>query len=232
MDVVRSQLSLSPNDANGRPAIRGPAVSSARCQWALLAIAFLGCEHDSRVRDHGMQTPTQLLAVPTGGVVDSALPLDEALRRFRVGLPRVDSLSGGARSRDQLIRRFVRAVERSDTAALRAMIISRAEFGHLYYPTSPYTREPTKQAAALAWFFVIEPSKVGITRVLGRFGGAPLGFRGYSCTDPPRCQGDNVVWQGCALRIRTADGTSVRHFFGPILERGGQFKFLSYANDL
>ena len=231
MDGVHSQLRLSPNDANGRPATRGPAVSSARCRWVLLAIAFLGCESDSQARDHRMRTPTQLVAVPTGSVVDSALPLDEALRRFRVGLPRVDSLSGGARSRDQLVRRFARAVERSDTAALRAMIISRAEFGHLYYPTSPYTRDPTKQAAALAWFFVIEPSKVGITRLLDRFGGAPLGFHGYSCTNPPTREGVNVVWQGCALRIRTAGGTSVRHFFGPILERGGQFKFLSYAND-
>jgi hypothetical protein len=111
------------------------------------------------------------------------------------------------------------------------MIISRAEFAHLYYPTSAYTREPTRQAAALAWFFVIEPSKVGLTRVLDRFGGAALGYRGYSCSAPPKRQGDNVLWEGCAVRVGTAGGTLTLHLFGPILQRDGRFKFLSYAND-
>jgi hypothetical protein len=111
------------------------------------------------------------------------------------------------------------------------MIISRAEFGHLYYPTSPYTREPTKQAAALAWFLVIEPSKVGVTRVLDRFGGTSLGYRGYSCSALSKHEGDNVVWEGCALKITAAAGTGALHLFGPILEREGRFKFLSYAND-
>jgi hypothetical protein len=230
MDLVRSQLSLLRNCTNGRRATRVPAVSSASWRCALLAIGLLCCERGAQVGGQDTQTPAQHVAVQAGGVVDSALPLDEALRRFRAGLPRVDSLSGGAPSPDELVRRFVRAVERSDTAALRAMIISRAEFAYVYYPSSPYTREPTKQAAALAWFFVIEPSKVGITRVLDRLGGAPLGYRGYSCTASPRRQGDNVVWEGCALEV-DAGGTSPLHLFGPILQREGRFKFLSYAND-
>jgi hypothetical protein len=197
----------------------------------LLAIGLLSCERSAAPGGEGSQTPSHQVVASAGGVIDSALPLDEALRRFRTGLPRVRSLSGGAASRDELVRRFVQAVERSDTAALRAMIVSRAEFAYLYYPTSPYTREPTKQAAALAWFFVIEPSKIGITRVLDRFGGASLGYRGHSCTAPPRHEGENVLWQACALRMGGAARTGTLHLFGPILQRQGHFKFLSYEND-
>lgn len=231
MDRVRSQLSLRRKYANRRHAHRMPAVSSAARWWSLLTIGLLGCDRSVQAAGESSQTPSHYVAAPAGAVIDSALPLDEALRRFRAGLPQVDSLSGGATSRDDLVRRFVRAVERSDTAALRAMIISRAEFAHVYYPTSPYTREPTKQAAALAWFFVIEPSKVGITRVLNRFGGASLGFRGYSCTEPSTREGNNVLWEECALRMGGAGRTRALQLFGPILQHEGRFKFLSYAND-
>lgn len=231
MDRVRSQLSLRRKYANRRHAHRMPAVSSAARWWSLLVIGLLCCDRSVQAGDESSQTPSRHVSAPAGGVIDSALPLDEALRRFRTGLPRVYSLSGGAASRDELVRRFVRAVERSDTTGLRAMIISRAEFAHLYYPTSPYTREPTKQAAALAWFFIIEPSKIGITRVLNRFGGASLSYGGHSCGAPPRREGDNVLWEECALRIGGAGGTRTLQLFGLILEREGRFKFLSYAND-
>jgi hypothetical protein len=195
-----------------------------------MLVALLCCDRGADAGGQGALIPAPPAGAPTGAVIDTALPLGEALRRFRAGLPQVDSLGGGALNRDDLVRRFVRAVERSDTASLRAMIVSRAEFAYLYYPTSPYTRPPTKQAAALAWFFVIEPSKVGITRVLDRFGGTPLGYRGYLCTAPSKREGGNVLWEGCSVRIRTVAGPQVFQLFGPILQRDGRFKFLSYAN--
>ena len=64
----------------------------------------------------------------SGRVVDSILPREEALRRFREGLAPVDSLAGGAGSRDELVAAFVRGIAAADTAAIARMAVSRAEF--------------------------------------------------------------------------------------------------------
>lgn len=75
-------------------------------------------------------------------VVDSLLSREELLRRFRGGVPPITALEGGSESRDGLVRRFMSALEKRDTVALRAMAMSRSEFAYLYYPTSPQGLPP------------------------------------------------------------------------------------------
>ena len=82
--------------------------------------------------------------------MDSLLPPEEALRRFREGLPVVAGLAGGAPSRDSLVRLFVGAVGRRDAALVNRLIVSRAEFAHLYYPSSPL-REPPEAEMRRCW---------------------------------------------------------------------------------
>jgi hypothetical protein len=164
-------------------------------------------------------------------VVDSSLPLEEALRRFRVGLPVVKELSGGAPTRDALVRRFVRAVEQRDTAAVRAMVLSRAEFAYLYYPDSPFTREPHKQMAGLVWFFTQANSSKGVTRAFNRLGGQPLAYRGHQCNVRPKRQGPNRLWEDCVVRLGQGNTDAELRLFGSIIERDGRLKFVSYAND-
>jgi hypothetical protein len=164
-------------------------------------------------------------------VVDSSLPLEEALHRFRVGLPVVTRLSGGAPTRAALVRRFVRAVELRDTAAVRAMVLSRAEFAYLYYPHSPFTREPRKQMAGLVWFFTQVNSSKGITRVFDRLGSRRLLYHSHRCNVRPQRQGPNLLWEDCVLRLGDGQATSAVRLFGSIVERDGQLKFVSYAND-
>jgi hypothetical protein len=164
-------------------------------------------------------------------VIDSSLRLDEALRRFRAGLPLVTKLSGGAPSRDDLVRRFVRAVEDRDTASVRAMVLSRAEFAYLYYPDSPFTREPHKQTAGLVWFFTQANSSKGITRVFDRLGGHPFRYRGYRCDPRPRRHGSNLLWENCLLQAGDPGAMREMRLFGSIIERDGELKFVSYAND-
>ena len=66
---------------------------------------------------------------PTAGVVDSALPIEELVRRFEAGIDPVSALdSGAAHSRDELVTRFVQALSARDSAALRAISLTRAEF--------------------------------------------------------------------------------------------------------
>jgi hypothetical protein len=164
-------------------------------------------------------------------VVDSSVPLDEALRRFRNGLPVVSRLSGGATSREALVRRFVRAVTRRDTTSAREMVLSRAEFAYLYYPHSPFTREPHKQMAGLVWFLTQANSSKGIARAFERLSGQPLRYREHRCNARPRRQGPNLLWEDCVVRLTDGGAQAELRLFGSIIQRDGRVKFVSYAND-
>lgn len=166
--------------------------------------------------------------------VDSIFPIEEELRRFRATVTEApDALEGGASSRDALVHSFVGALERQDTAALGAMVLSRGEFAYLYYPSTPYVRPPYETSPALLWFMSQERGQKGIVRALRRYGGRPLGYVGHRCDPEPRREGENLLWGGCALRLAPAPGdTAELRLFGSIMERDGHFKFVSYANPL
>jgi len=80
-----------------------------------------------------------------GYVIDSILPVEEELRRFRgaLGGDSATRFAGGSDSREALVRRFVKALVANDTSELVAMVIHGREFADLYYPESPYTHPPT-----------------------------------------------------------------------------------------
>ena len=165
--------------------------------------------------------------------VDSLVPREEALRLFRQGLEEPESLNGGARSRDALVRDFVGALEARDTAALRAMLMTKAEYGWLYYPTNPQGLPPYDLSPALYWFMIEGRSAQGLTQALAERGGQPLRLVGYSCYAGFSQEGVNRVYGPCLVRRRQAPGDTVsERLFGPILERGGRYKFVSYANQL
>lgn len=165
--------------------------------------------------------------------VDSARPVPQALAEFRAGIPSVGELSGGfADGRDALVRRFVAALEASDSAAFMPMTLSRAEFAWLYYETDPQAKPPYELPPELMWSQAMQQGEKGISRALERFGGRSLAFRGYACAREED-RAPNRVWTDCRLDVATADGARVNvRLFGGIVERAGRFKILSYANEL
>ena len=173
-------------------------------------------------------------AAPPPAHVDSALPLDEWLRRFRADLRDTPSvLSGGERSRDALARAFVAAVATHDTAALDRMILDRGEFAWLYYPEHPLTRKPYELDAPMMWMQMRSGSESGIRKVLRTYGGHPLRFEALDCPRAPERHGGNATWSWCTVRVR--DGESPARtltLFGSIVERDGAYKFVSYENKL
>lgn len=164
--------------------------------------------------------------------VDSAIPVEEALRRFRTGLTQPAGLVGGHLSRETLVRGFVRALEVRDTAALRRMVLSPAEFAWLYYPSSPLSRPPYELAPSLLWFQLQGESERGASRLLAERGGQALGYRRHTC-GPARQEGTIRLHPSCALyRTPTPGDSLVERLFGLIVEQGGRYKFVSYANRL
>jgi hypothetical protein len=166
-------------------------------------------------------------------VVDSALPREEALRRFREKLSAVDSLVGGTTSRDQLVAAYLRALASADTAALQGLAVTRAEFAWLYYPTTPMGKPPYDMEPGLMWFLHTERSDEGLSKALQLYGGRPMTLVDYDCGSKASHEGENVVYGPCALRWRTANGDTLAvRLFNQILERGGRFKILNYGNRL
>ncbi|MEO5904145.1 MAG: hypothetical protein ABIQ55_09050 [Gemmatimonadaceae bacterium] len=169
-----------------------------------------------------------------GYVVDSILPVEEELRRFRAAIAKdsVSALDGGAPTRDSLVRKLVHSLEVSDTAALQAMLLNAREFAWLVYPESPYTKPPYTQAPALVWNQIANSSASGLTRLVRRLAGEKLRFRGYTCSGKVDRQGSNKFWTSCIVSIGEPHETvRARRLFGSIIERDGQFKFVSFANE-
>jgi hypothetical protein len=165
--------------------------------------------------------------------VDSAVSRDEELRRFRTGLVEPVALSGGAASRDELVRQYVRALEHADTTALESLAVTRAEFAYLYYPTTPQGRPPYDLSPGLMWFMLQENSRRGLIHAIEERGGHALGYVGYSCDPMPSREGENTVVGPCLIHRRQSDGDVVQErLFGLIVERGQRFKLLSLANKL
>lgn len=197
-------------------------------RFVWLAVAFLPV---LAACDHGRPEDTGASASPTH--VDSVVPREVALERFRNGLDSLDSLTGGAPSRDALIRQFVRALERHDTAGLATLALTRQEFAWIYYPTSPQGLPPYDLSPDLMWFMLVENSRKGLAHALMERGGRALGFAGYLCDPLPSREGANTVWGPCVIRRVQAPGdTTAERLFGLIIERGGRFKLVGFANRL
>jgi hypothetical protein len=217
-----------------------------RCPCILVAASALACaaegaaESDRTGRDSlradsvARARQDSIVRTQPGYVVDSAIPVQEALRRFRADIrDSATALAGGAPSREALVAAFARAVERGDSSALRRMAMTRAEFAYLVYPSSRYTRPPYRQQPEIVWLLLTGPSDKGLKRLVERRGGTAFRLVGHSCQAPPVTEGDNRVWRGCIVeRARSPGNTTRERLFGPIIERDGQFKFYSYGNEL
>lgn len=193
---------------------------------AVAAFAAAGCD---RAAEAGR--PTQ--ASPMAGMkIDTILPPGEALRRFQAELTPVTELEEAPRGRDALVSRFIEALERADTAVLEKLVLSKAEYGFLYFPASVYSRKPYELPPDIAWLLNEQNGQKGATRLLRRLGGHALHFGGYTCGSSVSEQ-ENIFWRDCQVKYLDPGSSRpvARKLFGTIMERGGRFKFLSYAND-
>lgn len=163
--------------------------------------------------------------------VDSILPPGQALERFLAGTSRPGELSGGAPNREDLAARFFKAIQERDSAALADMLVTRGEYGALYYPASIYSRKPYELAPDIAWMLNSEASAKGARRLLQRLGGQSLEPGELDCLESS-IEGDNRISSDCQATYRVANGNvERRQLFKSMIERDGQVKFLSYAGD-
>lgn len=196
---------------------------------AVLATALGGCRAQPKPVAQG--EPVKPTHPPTR--VDSAVPREVALVKFQQASQRATALEGGTASLDALVRAFLRAVEARDTVALRRLVLSRAEFAYLYYPTSAQGLPPYSLSPDLYWFMTVEQSNRGAHTLLTELGGKHLPYAGYRCGGDSTVEGENTLWGPCLIQtVQRGGDTLSQRLFGPIVARGGRYKFLSYSNKL
>lgn len=164
------------------------------------------------------------------GAIES---METMLHRFQHGVPRVDSLSGVSSSAEALTRRYLEAVARFDTTTLRDVHVTRAEYAHLYFPSSKMMAPPYELPPDVAWMLHTSESNKGIASILRRFGGQRLELEAVRCPGEALHEGPNTVWRDCIVQYRARGGPPREEpLFAAIIERGGRFKFFSYASSL
>jgi len=201
---------------------------------AVASVAILvGCASEAPRTAADSQAAHVAAVVAAGGTVDSILPIAEQLRRFRDNLPVADTLRHGADSRDGLIRQFLQAVAAKDSATLNQLVVDRAEFAYLYYPTAAISKPPYEAPPQLLWGQILTASDEGISRLLTRVGGKRLSLDAVACTQPPTVEDRNTLHEKCEIMVRIDAAPSSRErWFGTIIERDGRFKFIGYSNAL
>jgi hypothetical protein len=111
------------------------------------------------------------------------------------------------------------------------MLVTPREFIDLVYPESQYTRPPYRQSPALVWQQIQSSSDAGLAWLLARMGGVRIRGERERCGQTPERLGRNTIYSRCTIAVREADGSmNQMQLFGPIIERSGSFKFISYAN--
>lgn len=77
-----------------------------------------------------------------------------------------------------------------------------------------------------------DPSTAGLSKLLKRLGGKSMSFSSERCDPAKAHEGRTTRYSGCLVRVVDERGNAVtKRYFGSIIERDGQFKFLSFTND-
>jgi hypothetical protein len=177
------------------------------------------------------QAATGSSAAAAPPTVDSIVDPRTALATFVEGLPRPVQLAGGAPGPDKLIEQLFDALSRSDSASISDMVITRAEYGFFYYPTSAYAGKPYQLPPQIAWMLSSEASAKGARRLLARLGGRELTVERHECGRVER-EGGNEVRSDCTVTYSDESGArATRSLFRSVIIRDGRAKFLSYAGD-
>ncbi|MDF1501913.1 hypothetical protein [Roseisolibacter sp. H3M3-2] len=198
---------------------------------ALLATVLACAPRDDRApAADPTPTPAASVAAAPAPVPTVEQLVDSSLRAFRDGVAPVTALDGGAESRDALVSRYAEAALARDTAALRALLVTRAEFAWLYFPESRLARPPYGIDPTFLWLQVGSNSTRDLPKAMTALAGGR--YAAHLCQDPATAEGANRLHEQCRVVVTRGARADTLSLFGSILERGGRFKFLSYANRL
>jgi hypothetical protein len=132
-----------------------------------------------------------------------------------------------------LFRLALRALTERDTALIRRLTLSQAEFAWYYYPSDPQAYPPYDLDPQMMWFPLLGNSDNGLRQALQVYGGRSLRYRDGRCEGDSSAQGENVLWGPCSLGYEEPDGQRRdERLLKLVIRRGGAYKVVSWANKL
>jgi hypothetical protein len=146
------------------------------------------------------------------------------------------ALENSEPSAEQLIDRFLGALEHQDPDALRRLRVTETEYREILMPTSvpegQPLRRPSKEFADLAWGLIDQKSRYYEQSLLSQYGGLQLRLKDVAYDKgEQRYAGYTARRQ---LRLKLADDSTGAEFelaTGSIVEVAGSYKFVSYIRD-
>jgi hypothetical protein len=144
-------------------------------------------------------------------------------------------LSGGATSLDELLDEFQQALEAKDRRALDALRVTEAEYYAVVIPGSvpegaPLQRMPERKAKFL-WDLHNTKSYYAGSRLLGAFGGRKLTRREVHSGGGVKTYALFTAYGYLEIDLEDEKGAPVQISTGSVIERDGQFKFVSFHGD-
>lgn len=136
--------------------------------------------------------------------------------------PTVEALAGAV----------LRAVERRDAVALRALALSEAEFREHAWPELPASRPERNLPLSYVWGDLHQKSEASLKETLAREGGrtstlVSVRFDGEATAYP-----SYTVRRETVMTLRDPDGTTREaRLFGSSFEKDGAWKVFSYVVD-
>ena len=176
-------------------------------------------------------SPDSLRKTP-GYVVDSVFSPEENLRRFQATVPGPPpaAFRDGARSTDELLRRYWALLETSDTLAMRPLIVSRAEYAYLYLPESG--EGETGMPPHIGWELLLTQTGRGLTRALAAAQRRPGNVAGTLCSDAPRPRGRSTLYGPCGVILVRGGARDTVWLAKTLIERDGVHKLMGLQNEL
>lgn len=216
MDQLRDQLTAARTrtetpDTLRRP-VRGRAAYAFPARVALLAI----------------------VALVTGAAVAGRDGAVAAIAPDARGAP-VKRVTGGASSMDELMERFLSALQRGDRDTLEALRLTKDEYVHLVMPGHVPPGQPPQalSPAAADYFYSVMDLKSRYFRdaLVARFAGRKLELREVTFDKGIGEYAGHRSYKRAVLRLLDEDGGPIELRIGSVVQRDGRLKFASYIRD-
>jgi hypothetical protein len=130
---------------------------------------------------------------------------------------------------DDLAQRVLTAIESKDIATLDALRINRDEFKKYLWPEFPASTNHTP--FDFAWDNLNGKTIKGMTRVIADIGGQEFRLVGVTFEKETEKYSTFTIYTSAVLDVTDPNGNKKQlKFCGSIVERNGEYKFLSYRD--
>ena len=135
-------------------------------------------------------------------------------------------LENARSSKEAVARALLEAVEDRDTAAIRALVVTREEYEELIWPELP---DRDQMPFDFAWSLNRAGSRKGIAELVDRLGGAPLALESFHFDEDPEVYAGFTLHRGARVLARRGDTGAIGRVpsLDVLVEYGGGWKLMN-----